>query len=217
MQRLILAVILTVFSALPAAWAEKMYVTDTMEITLRTGPGLDHKIISMLPSGRPVERVDKGENWSQVQLEDGRTGWVLNRFISKNRPSSILLEELRVDHQKVAQQAAELLEENTRLKSENETLSAELDVCRKKASQLAASLENLQNDCSEYFTLKEQHQNCTARLQSQTRSAKELAEALKKANEKRIYYWFLCGAGVLVLGFLIGLSVRRERRRSSLL
>jgi SH3 domain protein len=41
-------------------WAAKAYVTDSFEITLRTGPSNEHKIIAMLFSGRPLDVLDPG-------------------------------------------------------------------------------------------------------------------------------------------------------------
>ena len=42
------------------AWAETKYVGDLTEITFRTGPGIDHKIVEMLKSGQKVEVVQAG-------------------------------------------------------------------------------------------------------------------------------------------------------------
>lgn len=67
--------------------AQTVYVSDEFEITLRTGPGNDHKIISMPKSGNAMEILQKGEEWSRVRLPDGKEGWVLSRYISPTRPA----------------------------------------------------------------------------------------------------------------------------------
>ncbi len=47
-----IGVLLILFST--AVQAETMYVSDLVEITLRTGQGIDHKIIAMIKSGQKV-------------------------------------------------------------------------------------------------------------------------------------------------------------------
>jgi hypothetical protein len=42
------------FGLTQQGWADKAYVTDSFEITLRTGPSNENKIIAMLFSGRPL-------------------------------------------------------------------------------------------------------------------------------------------------------------------
>ncbi len=48
------------------SWAQKAYVTDSLKITLRTGPSIENKIISMLDSGQPVEVLESIGEWSRV-------------------------------------------------------------------------------------------------------------------------------------------------------
>ena len=56
----------------------------------------------------------------------------------------------------------------------------------------------------------------TARKQ-QTQKALELDNEVEKLHWNQNVRWFLSGAGVLLLGFIIGFSTKRQRRRSSLL
>jgi len=65
-------VILSLFSGIiwsaDTVWAERAYVTDSFEITFRTGPGTNHKIMRMLSSGQPVEVVREEGEWSLAEL-----------------------------------------------------------------------------------------------------------------------------------------------------
>ena len=71
------------------SWAEKAYVTDTISITLRTGPSTNNKVIDMLQSGKPVQLLEAQDEWSRVQIiEDGetKTGWVVSRYLMTRLP-----------------------------------------------------------------------------------------------------------------------------------
>ena len=69
-----LVLLLCLFSA--SVYGETMYVSDVLKLTLRTGPSIENKIISVIESGQMMEIVDFGEEWSQVKLPNGKEGWV---------------------------------------------------------------------------------------------------------------------------------------------
>ena len=72
------------------AWAEKAYVTDSVEITFRTGPGTGNKILSFLRSGQEVEVLESRDNWVRVRVpgrgRDTAEGWVLKRYLMRRQP-----------------------------------------------------------------------------------------------------------------------------------
>ncbi len=80
------------------AHAETMYVGDIVKITVRTGPGTEHKIITMVKSGQQVEVLQPDIHWSEVLLKNGKQGWVLNRFLTTEKPCRLLLESLEKDY-----------------------------------------------------------------------------------------------------------------------
>jgi hypothetical protein len=57
----------------------------------------------------------------------------------------------------------------------------------------------------------------SAKLTEQTQKASKYEEDLTKLLWNKNIKWFLSGAGVLILGFIIGFMTKRQRRRSSLL
>ncbi len=172
-------VILTLVALTPSnARAETMYISDIMEITLRTGPGRDNKIITMITSGQKIEVLRQAEKWSKIRLSNGKEGWVLNRFLSKEKSNLIKLKDLKKEFEALKIKSAPLIEEKNRLKNENARLSTAL----------------------------------AARLR-ETDALKEEAAILKENNETSR---LIAGAGVLVFGMALGLSLRRKRRASTL-
>ena len=65
------------------AVAETRYVSDTLEITMRSGKGTSFGITRMLRSGTAVQvlAVDKNTGYTQVRTKNGKEGWVLSRFL----------------------------------------------------------------------------------------------------------------------------------------
>jgi len=67
---MMLLVILGFLGITQQGWAAKAYVTDSFEITLRTGPSNENKIIAMLFSGRPLDVLSTQGEWSRVRVLD---------------------------------------------------------------------------------------------------------------------------------------------------
>ncbi len=206
-----------IFIFSPIAKAEKMYVSDIIKITLRTGPGIDHKIITMLSSGQEVKVLIPDEKWTNVRTLDGKEGWVLNRFLTPKKPSSLLLEILKKKHKKLTDYSESLLKENKKLKDEYKRLNSGLSSSKTALKQLSESYEALKRESSEFIKLKTNYQKAMSRLSEQTKKADKFEEELIQLQTGHNIRWFLAGASVLILGFLIGFSAKRQKRRSSLL
>ncbi|WP_241236202.1 SH3 domain-containing protein [Brevibacillus marinus] len=51
------------------------------KLNVRSGPGLDHAVISSVTAEMKLPVLAEQENWFQVQLPDGQTGWVAGSFV----------------------------------------------------------------------------------------------------------------------------------------
>jgi len=100
-------------------FAEDIYVTGVTSITMRTGPGVEHKIIAILKSGTKLEIIDYQNDWSQVKKGAEKIGWVLSRFLTRNVPDSILLEKLKKNHQDLLSRLEVIERKNKKLTAEN--------------------------------------------------------------------------------------------------
>jgi len=206
-----------IFICSPIVKAEKMYISDIIKITLRTGPGIDHKIITMVSSGQEVEVLIPNEKWTNVRTLDGKEGWVLNRFLTPKKPSSLLLERLKKKHTKLTDYSESLFKENKKLKDESKRLNSGLSSSKAALKQLSESYEALKRESSGFIELKTNYQKTMSRLSKQTKKANKFEEELIQLQIAHNIRWFLAGSGVLILGFLIGFSAKRQKRRSSLL
>ena len=194
-----------------------MFVTDSMKITLRIGPGNDRKILAMVKSDEAVNVLETQKEWSFVRTADGKEGWVISRFLTANQPNSILLEDLRQEHSQLLAEAATLRNENTALSSEKQQLVAKIETDKEQLASLTHSYETLKNESADFIQLKKDYEGTKAALEQQTQRAEALDAEAKKLRWNQNVRWFLSGAGVLLLGFIIGFSTKRQRRRSSLL
>ena len=216
MKRYVIAGIFLILTS-ASAQAETMYVSEIIEITLRTGPGIDHKVIAMVRSGQALSVLEPGPEWTKIRLPSEKEGYVLTRFLTNKKPNELLLSELKKKYRALEEKVESLRDENNRQNEENKNLNAEFGRKEKLLARITDSYETLRKESAEFINLKTNYKRLTTELNEQTNRAEEFGAALTKLQKRQIFRWVLTGAGILLVGFLIGMSSRRQRRRSSLL
>lgn len=196
--------------------AETKYVSEIREITLRTGPGTEYKITEMVKSGTPMTVMEKAGDWTQVRIEDEKDGWVLSRFLQSTVPDSIALKKLQRTHSVLKDEAGVLRDENRAIMEESNKLTAALSQCQNELAALSSNHENLKTESATFLELQANHKKTVAALSEQKESAEQLENELASVyNDKRLK-WFMLGAGVLLIGIIIGFITKPQRRRSVL-
>lgn len=199
-----------------AALADTMYVSDVLKLTVRDGKGTGEKIIAVVQSGQTVEVLQPEDEWALVRLDDGKEGWVLNRYLTGKITNNIKLKLLKKKHKALVAQSTTLLEEKVKLKEENKKFKTELDKVQKEAEELKMSYESLKTESAGYINLKSKYTKTASQLSEYTEKSELLEKELTKLEFRQTVRWLLTGAGVLLLGFLIGFSARRQHRRTTL-
>jgi SH3 domain protein len=198
--------------------AETMYITDQIEVTFRRGPGQDYRILSMLKSGQPVEILKKGEDWTHVKLPGGKTGYVIDRYLSDQKPIQIAYQELKERLEVLKSRTDQsILEENAALKENNRLLSEKLAEREKRLADLEQKYERLQRNSENVLELTAEYEKAEQELDRFQQEMAGLRNELDRRTRSRSILWFLAGGGVLLLGILIGRLYRGRRRRASLL
>ncbi|MBW2056296.1 MAG: TIGR04211 family SH3 domain-containing protein [Deltaproteobacteria bacterium] len=117
--------------------AETMYVTDRLYLSLRNTPELEQPSIAVLPSDTAVEVLETDNGWAKVKLEDGRTGWVLKKYLVRDLPKSVVIERLqgRIRIESLTIQ---------NLKDRIRQLSLTIEQLQKQVKNKSAALERLE-------------------------------------------------------------------------
>jgi SH3 domain protein len=213
----LLFVFISTFSIFVEAHAETMYVSDKMKITFRTGPGNDRKITALLTSGQQVEVMQSSGDWVEVQLPDGKLGWVLNQYLTADLPCDMAIENLRQAHQSLTAEAAVLKEENTALKIDKKNLSEALTQNKQELHASKTQHDTLKKESVHFIELKAKYEKTALELSHQKKRGDQLDKELSNALRSQHLNWFLSGAGILIFGMILGFISKKEKRRSSLL
>lgn len=172
--------------------AETMYVTDRLYLALRIAPDPEQPATALLLSDTKVEVLETEREWAEVKLEDGRSGWVMKRFLVSNLPKSLVIEELK----------REIEEKNIILQR-----SREEDGVLKKETLDRVMLEAKEGALKKKIeTLKNQIIGQNKRLETTTKE-----NTLERLNE--IYF---TGAVALLVGLIIGYLLGRPNKKRRL-
>jgi SH3 domain protein len=199
------------------AQAETRYVIDKMQITFRTGPGNDRKILSILNSDQQVTFLQPEGEWAKVGLPDGKEGWVLQRYLSAEVPCRIRIKDVSQSLEALKTELEAVQKTNQQLEADKVSLAMDLKETRQTLAKTKQSHEKLKKDAAGFLELKARHDKTVERLSTQTQKANALDKELNNTLKKQNIRWFLGGGGVLLLGFIMGFSSKRQKRHSSLL
>jgi SH3 domain protein len=199
-----------------SAWPATLYVSDTtLEANLRTGADSQNRIIGLLRPGIEVTLIREEEGWAEVTLGDGRTGWILRRYLSERPPWRVTAERLAAENKQLQTRLSQIEREHQGLSRENSELKQNLDKQRQELKTIGKKYVDLEKSASNYLNLKMAYES----LQNEARQSRAKLLELEKAHQKlrmsTNIRWFFSGAGVLLLGWLVGLSMGRMRRRRS--
>lgn len=196
--------------------ADTLYVSDTtLEANLRSGTSQDNRIIGMLRPGTKVTLTSEQDGWAEVTLEDGRTGWILRRYLSERPPWRETAERLQKENEQLRTKLNTVRTDYQQMMQKSTELQKQMDSQQSELLSAQTDYEELKKSSTNYLNLKMAYEN----LQNEARQTKakldELEKAYGKLKTSRALRWFLSGAGVLILGWIIGSSMARVKRRRS--
>jgi SH3 domain protein len=215
-RRLIVLCLLAL--AASAADAQTRYVSDRLEITMRTGTSTQHSIIRMLPSGARLDvlEVDAPTGYTRVRAADGTEGWVLSRYLMDRPAAREQLEAATSRLETLTARVAELTSQVEVLRGERSTLDAERSGLGAEAEELRAELERIKRVSASAMELDKANRDLRTRLAAAEQAGDDLRMEVAELKRNTQRDWFVAGAGVLVLGLVLGLVIPRLRfhRRS---
>ena len=207
------------FSLQGIATGETMFVTDQLYLALREQPDLELPSIAVLSSDTEVEILERSNDWARVSLADGRTGWVMEKYLVEEVPKSRRIEALQ---RKIEAQSETIEGLNKQIKE----MSLEIeDLSQKAESEPVASETSREHADTLLLVERLQEENASLRGDvSELESLREAETAMKRQIEelgkklavaaegkvwegRRIIY--VIGIGALVVGLIVGYLVKR--------
>lgn len=216
-SKIVILILLSLFMFSTTGAAETKYVSEDLTITLRTGPGTDRKIIAFPAAGKALEVLTPGDEYTEVQMSNGKQGWVLTRYLTDKEPAYLRLERLEKRHAQVVEKYEALQQRASKLNTDGQGLTAELAKTEKDLNELTTAHETLKKESQEFLKLKASYQKALKDSTDAKTRADQLDKELQQLYSSEINTGLLYGGGLIVLGFITGFIVKRPKRRAPLL
>ena len=208
-----LFLLLLILFTIPLAQAQTKYISDALEVPLRAGTSTRYKIVRMLVSGTPVEVIgsDAKSGYTQVRVQGGAQGWILTRYLMDDptpRERMIraekALEPATTENAKLKQQLQQLAEEKRAVEAKYEQL-------RTDSQQLSQELAQIHKTAANAIAIDERNKDLEKQMVELERELQIVQQENQILSDNSTQAWFLRGAGVLLLGGVIGLMIPRIR------
>ena len=214
MKRTILFATLSLLLATSAA-AETRYVSDMLEITMRSGKGTSYGITRMLRSGTSVQvlEVDKKAGYSKVRTSSGKEGWVLTRFLMNSRAARQRLESAEKNLAAIELQNRKLSTTMSTLTNEKKTLESNLGNLKGESKSVSQELAEIKRTASSALAIDSENKDLKSRLVSLERQLQTVQQENQGLKDRTARDWFMVGAAVILLGIIVGLIIPKIRFR----
>lgn len=209
-------VVVAVFMVLPGmAAAEQVFVAEVQEITVRTGPNLESKIIQLLKSGSKLEKLKEEGDWVSVRTETGKEGWVLKRYITGETPIKVKFEDFKAKNADLVEKADKIDAVVGKYEEENKNLRKTLTTMQTDNARIKQEFDALTQANANVADLAKKYQD----LKTSVEAGKSDAEKLKRENEMlrdlSDVKWFVAGGGVFFVGWVFGYLLGRSSRKKA--
>jgi len=191
--------------------AKTSYVSDQLQVAMRSGASDGHRIIKFLKSGTALTVLGASDDdkFIEVEIADGKTGWVAAKDVM---PVPSGRDRLAAANKKFAKSAqlikdlkssiAELKAEIRKLKNKNAALQGE-------STNLSNSLDDLKITASNPLALSKKNKQLKKELDKAEANVKMLDADNQQLRSNVAQEWFIIGGAVSLGSLIVGLILTR--------
>jgi len=212
LNNLVLIIIILASSANAESF---VYITDQVDIPIRSEKSLGNTIIRLLPSGTKLSVLQiTEEGWTEVKYQD-TIGWISSRYLSNNisardelkRANSIINESQLL----ITKYEAELDDLNKQLQIVNNENKV-LVIRNSKSEAEKAHVEQIYKDALKLEHENEKLMQEQLQLKTELQLAQHNSQIEQDTSQRN---WFIVGALVLFFGMVCGFILPKmlNRRR----
>ena len=195
--------------------AKSLYVAPSAEVAIRRGQGTEYKIIAMVKDGAQVESIEESEGYTRVRLGSGKEGWMLSRFLSPDPPLDRVVEKLRAEKSRWQEQSSAATQKMEELTLALNSTQEELNNLRREREEISHDYQTLQRDTADVVQIKQDLERTAGENEALLEKLAVVEEQYNALKKDSTMYWFLAGAGVLIVGIVLGKMPGPSRRRKS--
>ena len=180
------------------------YVSDQLEIPMRTGQSDRHKILRFPNSGDALTVLETNEEtgYSLVRTQSGKEGWVMSKDLMNTPSARTRLADAKEKMSRlreIEKRITELESERNQLNSQNVRLNKQLAEIRRASSNV--------------IQISEENESLRTTNIEMERNIQMLQQENDSLQDRSYRNWFMTGAAVVIISMLFGIALTRIRWR----
>jgi SH3 domain protein len=118
------------------AYAETAYITEKLEVPVRSGESREYRIIRYLQAGARVEMLQTYESgYTKIRDERGREGFVLGRYLVDRAPSFVIAGRLEAEVAKQRETIKRLEQDIEALTAQNKSSNESIRMTKDRLAE----------------------------------------------------------------------------------
>jgi len=208
-----------VFLCIPStALAKYLYVVPSNEVPLRSGKGIEYRVVAVIINGSQVQLLEEDGEWAMVCTSNNKKGWMPKKYLSASPPLKDVAVSLQVERDQLKKQTTEISEQMDEVSEARNQYEQELKACILDREQIRKSYDSLQEDAADVLNFKKALSETAEELQEIRHKYTMAEQENKHLRDNSRIKWFLAGAGIMIVGWITGLiTTCGRKRRTSLL
>ncbi len=190
--------------------AEVMYIDDTLLVPLRSGEGLQFRIVHKgVKSGTKVELIghNTGSGYSHIKTPEGIAGYLPTRYLVKNEIARDRLVKVSMQLEKSQTTSNQLQSELKELQQKFNTLSTEHDQLTRQSDTTSSELKKVKSISSNALSLDQRNRELRETNQELKNEVELLTADNQRLKDKSETSFMMIGAALVLLGVMLALIV----------
>ena len=197
-----------------------VYVRDVLYVPLRDGQSIEYRILHRgIRTGTRLERLETNEEtgYSRIRMSDGLEGWLQTQYLILEPIARDQLVTVEQQLSKLNSSHQQTLIELEELKSREADISGSNASLQSKNDALTDELNNLTALAANVIAIDEQNKQFLEEHDFLLNEIDALSVANQSFQDTSDQQWLLRGAGIILVGLLIGFWASRKlyNKRSS--
>ena len=201
-----------------AAVGDVNYISDVLNVPLRSGPSTKHRILHRgLPSGAKLTilATDEEASFTQVRTNGGMEGWVRSQYLIGEPIARVKLiaaekrlQSLKAKTDKEREARVSLQSEYKETEANNRALNSQVQALAKKLAELKRISADPINEHARNVELTQQNQRLVGEVD-------ELSSKTRRLEDNVQLEWLLYGGALVLIGLILGVAIKARPRQTS--
>jgi len=193
--------------------AKRLWVSDRLEVPLRSCPGDKCRVVKVVRPGNEMNQIGyTADGWALVSAGEVK-GYLPKRYLQDTPVASQQLEGAQRQSLEAVQAQQSLKTEMDTLKNRAQSAETEVGSLRKDNYELKQELEYVKTVSTQTLMVNEDNRRLKSEVEALRQRNAILEQEAGDVEGKNQRAWFMIGAGVLFIGWLVGRFARGPRRK----